>query len=59
MLILIEKDAQNRVPRECTQEQAIEFAESFPVFVVADDGETLPLAQWLAAQAPAAPADPK
>jgi hypothetical protein len=53
MHIIIEKDPATRIPKECTEEQAAEFANDFAVFVVAEDGS---LAPFVAAADEAAPA---
>jgi hypothetical protein len=59
MLILIEKDAATRIPKEVTPDQAEAFATEFPVHVVNEDGSTVSFAEWKALQEVKAPEEDK
>jgi hypothetical protein len=59
MLILIEKDAVTRIPKEVTPDQAEAFATDFPVHVVGEDGSTVSFAEWKALQEVKAPEEDK
>lgn len=59
MLILIEKDAATRIPKEVTPDQAEAFATDFAVHVVNEDGSTISFAEWKALQEVKAPEAPE